>query len=99
MKIRFTEDRWLKSEDLTKRPKFRKGSTHDLPQASAYRWVRRNVAVYVVAEPVAEVNLDRPMMSKAKFEDWADGKPKRPYKRKKSLEGESVAVAKTVKRL
>ena len=78
MKIRFTEDRWLNTEDRTKVPKFKKGSTHDLPEASAYRWVRRNVAVYVVAEPVVEVKLDRPMMTKAKFVEWADGKPKKP---------------------
>lgn len=78
MKIRFTVDRWLNTEDRTKAPRFRKGSTHDLPDASAYRWVRRNVAVYVVAEPVVEVKLDRPMMgvSMADHEAWAHGKPK-----------------------
>ena len=62
MKIRFTEDRWLKSEDRTEVPRFKKGSTHDLSVDSAFRWVRRNVAVYVVEEAVVEVKLDRPMM-------------------------------------
>ena len=66
MKIRFTEDRWLNTEDRTKAPKFKKGSTHDLSVESAYRWVRRNVAVYVVddlapARPVLKMN--RPMMA------------------------------------
>ena len=63
MLIRFTEDRWLDTEDRTKEPKFKKGSTHDLPESSAFRWVRRDVAVYV-AEPVAKVKLNRPMMKK-----------------------------------
>ncbi len=92
MKIRFTEDRWLKSEDILKVPKFKKGSTHDLSVDSAFRWVRRNVAVYVVEEPVAEVKLSRPMMTKAKFVDWADGKPKKA-KRKKSSDAELVVAS------
>ena len=66
MKIRFTESRWLDTEDRTKVPRFRKGSTHDLSEASAYRWTRRGFAVYVVAEPVVEVKLDRPMMVASK---------------------------------
>ena len=84
MKIRFTESRWLDTEDRTKVPKFKKGSTHDLSEASAYRWTRRGYAVYVVAEPVAEVKLDRPMMTRAKFETWADGgKPKKAKRKPK----------------
>ncbi len=64
MKIKFTESRWLKTEDRDKEPKFKKGSTHDLNEASAYRWVRRNVAVYVVEEAVPpKLKMDRPMMS------------------------------------
>ena len=66
MKIRFTVDRWLDTEDRTKVPKFKKGSTHDLSEASAYRWTRRGFAVYVVAEPVVEVKLDRPMMAETR---------------------------------
>ncbi len=82
MKIRFTEDRWLDTEDRTKTPKFKKGSTHDLPESSAFRWVRRDVAVYVTAS-VAEVKINRPMMTKAKFTEWADGKPKKTKRAKK----------------
>ena len=95
MKIRFTESRWLDTEDRTKVPRFRKGSTHDLSEASAYRWTRRGFAVYVVAEPVVEVKLDRPMMGgvppemdapKSDFEAWA-GKPAKKVKRRKPKDG------------
>ncbi len=61
MKIRFTESRWLDTEDRAKDPLFKKGSTHDLVETSAQRWLRRGVAVEVVAEPV-KMKLDRPMM-------------------------------------
>jgi len=69
MLIQFTVDRWLDTEDRTKRPKFKKGSTHDLSEAAAYRWVRRNVAVYVVEEPAParpKLKINRPMMGGAK---------------------------------
>ena len=50
----------MKSEDILKAPKFKKGSVHDLSVDSAFRWVRRNVAVYVEDEPRLKIN--RPMM-------------------------------------
>ena len=62
MKIRFTESRWLDTEDRTKAPLFKEGSTHDLSEASAYRWVRRSVAVYVVEEATPTLKVGRPMM-------------------------------------
>ena len=66
MKIRFTESRWLDTEDRTKVPKFKEGSTHDLSEASAYRWTRRGFAVYVVASPPPTLKVGRPMMGDVK---------------------------------
>ena len=66
MLIRFTESRWLDTEDRTKVPKFKKGSTHDLSEASAYRWTRRGYAVYVVEEAPPAPVLNRPMMGDTK---------------------------------
>ena len=89
MKSRFTESRWLDTEDRTKVPRFKKGSTHDLSEASAYRWTRRGFAVYVVAEPVVEVKLGRPMMGEPRVvgmhpvavaSDFKPKKSKRPKK-------------------
>ena len=62
MKIRFTESRWLDTEDRTKVPKFKEGSTHDLSEASAHRWTRRGYAVYVVEEAKPMLKVGRPMM-------------------------------------
>lgn len=65
MKIRFTRDVWLNADDRAKEPSFPEGSEHDMVETSAYRWTRRNVAVYVVEEAVAEpvkLKLNRPMM-------------------------------------
>ena len=90
MLIRFTEDRWLNTEDRTKTPKFQKGSTHDLSAASAFRWVRRDVAVYASDDVVVELpklKMDRPMMTKDKFTKWADGKPTAGKVRSKPAKG------------
>ncbi len=61
MKIRFTRDVWLNADDRAKEPSFPEGSEHDMVETSAYRWVRRSVAVYVVAAP-PKVKLDMPMI-------------------------------------
>lgn len=67
MRIRFTRDVWLNKDDRAKKPSFPEGSSHDMNKASAYRWVRRNVAVYIVEEVVAveppKLKMNRPMMA------------------------------------
>lgn len=65
MKIRFIESRWLDGEDLTRKPLFREGSVHDLVESSAYRWVRRNFAVYVEDEPAPKPAPDKPAKARA----------------------------------
>lgn len=64
MKIRFTKDVWLNKDDRAKKPSFPEGSSHDMNKASAYRWVRRDVAVYIVENVVKPpvLKMDRPMM-------------------------------------
>ncbi len=63
MKIKFTESVTVPASNFEKELRFKKGSIHDLPEPSAYRWVRRNKAVYYVSKP-AVVKLGRPMMKK-----------------------------------
>ena len=76
MKIRFTESRWLDTEDRTKTPKFKEGSTHDLSDASAHRWTRRGYAVYVVEEAPSPLKVGRPMMKKPAVAEKPPKKPK-----------------------
>ena len=69
MEIRFTRDVWLKKDDRAGAPSFPEGSLHDMNKASAHRWVRRSVAVYIVEEAVEspKLKMDRPMMEKRTF--------------------------------
>ena len=60
MRIRFTRDVWLNKDDRAKAPSFPEGSSHDMNKASAYRWVRRSVAVYIVEKAVGP---SKPMMA------------------------------------
>lgn len=84
MLIRFTESRWLDTEDRAKGPLFKKGSTHDLNEASAQRWIRRDVAVAVVESP--KLKLDRPMMDLAGVGKLAAETGGAPFK-KRSVAG------------
>ncbi len=72
MKIKFTESVTVpagRDPELN----FKKGSVHDLSDASAWRWVRRNMAVYYVVEEVRPtLNVGRPMMAEKKR-----GRPKK----------------------
>jgi len=73
MKIRFTESVTVPASKVEKELRFKRGSIHDLPEPSAYRWVRRSKAVYHVEEKAPSVKLDRPMMGTAKKR----GRPKK----------------------
>jgi len=60
MKIKFTENVTIpagKDPEL----RFKNGSVHDLCESSAWRWVRRDKAVWYVAK-VFSPKLGRPMM-------------------------------------
>lgn len=60
MKIKFMADREIQDEHrgTDKATVFKAGSEHDLPEASAARWIQRGVAVVVAA--VAPVELAKP---------------------------------------
>ena len=63
MKIRFRESVTIPASGNEKELRFKDGSIHDLPDPSAYRWVRRNKAVYYVEEvSVPKLKVGRPMM-------------------------------------
>ncbi len=63
MKIKFKEGVTIPASGDVKELRFKEGSIHDLPDPSAYRWVRRNKAVYYVEEVFApRLKAGRPMM-------------------------------------
>ncbi len=72
MKVKFTENVTVpagRDPELN----FKKGSVHDLAEASAWRWIKRNKAFhYVVEEEKPTLKVGRPMMSEKKR-----GRPKK----------------------
>ena len=72
MKVRFLESVTVPATKFGPELHFKKGSIHDLSEPSAYRWVRRNKAVYVVEEAVPKLKVGRPMMGEKKR-----GRPKK----------------------
>ena len=62
MKVKFIESVTVPATKFGPGLHFKKGSVHDLSEPSAYRWVRRNVAVYVVEEAAPTLKIGRPMM-------------------------------------
>ena len=78
MKIKFTESVTVPASRNEKELRFKEGSIHDLPEASAYRWVRRNLATYYkveVASPTLKVG--RPMMASPVGKPNKVGRPKK----------------------
>ncbi len=68
MKIKFTEGVTVPASKNEKELRFKEGSIHDLSEASAWRWVRRKLAVYyVVEEAKPTLKVGRPMMSDPGF--------------------------------
>ncbi len=61
MKIRFNKSVTVAASKHEKELRFKDGSVYDLSDASAWRWVRRDVAVYYVEE-VPKLKVGRPMM-------------------------------------
>ena len=67
MKIKFTESVTVSATKVEKEFRFKKGSIHDLSEPSAYRWVRRDKAVYYVEEIAApKLKVGRPMMAETR---------------------------------
>ncbi len=67
MKIKFTEGVKVPASRNQKDLRFKEGSIHDLSEASAWRWVRRNLAVYyVVEEAKPALKVGRPMMGEGR---------------------------------
>ncbi len=111
MKIKFTESVTIPASDHAKEIRFKKGSIHDLSEPSAYRWVRRNKAVYYVEEVaaavvVSKVKLDRPMMAEKRVfkpeeiavpPSWSD-KPKKKRGRPKKAKEDPPKVLGTAER-
>ena len=63
MKIKFIESVTIPASRNQKELRFKDGSVHDLSDASAWRWVRRNKAVYYIEEKAApKLKVGRPMM-------------------------------------
>jgi hypothetical protein len=84
MKIKFTESVTVPASKHEKELRFRSGSIHDLSEASAYRWVRRKLAVYYVEEKaVPTLKVGRPMMAEAEL-----SKPKKVGRPKKVAKAE-----------
>lgn len=59
-KIKFTADPKL-PRDMAHLG-YKSGMEIDLPQDQAERWIRRNVAIYAVAEPKAKIVLPEPVI-------------------------------------
>ncbi len=63
MKVKFTEGVTVPASKNQKELRFKEGSIHDLSEASAWRWVRRKLAIYyVVEEAKPMLKVGRPMM-------------------------------------
>lgn len=53
MRVIFMRTCILETEGRNKGPRFEQGSVHDLPPASAQRWIRRGAAVIAADDPPA----------------------------------------------
>jgi hypothetical protein len=58
MKITFTKTVQLESEGRNMGPTFKAGSTHDFPEGTALRWVRRGVAETYVSKAAGRASAE-----------------------------------------
>ncbi len=92
MKVKFTEGVTVPASKNQKELRFKEGSIHDLSEASAWRWVRRKLAIYyVVEEAKPALKVGRPMMASPVE------KPKKVGRKKSSDADFVVGVVKDAK--